>query len=152
MKVCLISSTGGHFDELLKIVPAVKDYDYFIVTEHSQLTLGAGKDHKVLYLRQQERKDATFVFTFLINIFRSFRYYLKERPKIVVTTGAGAALPMCLIGMIFGSKIVCVESYAKIFTPSMTGRLLYKIADEFYIQWEELAESYPKAKYKGALY
>ncbi|MNC82123.1 Oligosaccharide biosynthesis protein Alg14 like protein [compost metagenome] len=51
-----------------------------------------------------------------------------------------------------GAKLVYVESYAKIYSPTLTGRLIYKIADEFYIQWETLQEAYPKAKYRGALF
>ncbi|PQP82922.1 polysaccharide biosynthesis protein [Paenibacillus sp. PCH8] len=154
MKVCLISSTGGHFDELTKIIPAVEEHDYFLITEKNKSRTSytdQGKG-KVYFLMQQERKNAMFLLIFVANIIKSFFLYLRERPKVIITTGAGATYPFCLIGKIFGAKLIYIESYAKIYSSSATGRLMYKISDEFFIQWETLQDSYPNAKYRGALF
>ncbi|MGQ8870918.1 PssD/Cps14F family polysaccharide biosynthesis glycosyltransferase [Paenibacillus sp. TSA_86.1] len=152
MKVCLISSTGGHFDELTKIIPAVEDHDYFIITEKNKSGSVHTSRNKVYYLMQQERKNLLFLLVFAANIIKSFYLYVRERPKVIITTGAGATYPFCLFGKLFGAKLIYIESYAKIYSSSATGRLMYKISDEFFIQWETLQDSYPNAKYRGALF
>lgn len=152
MKVCLISSTGGHFDELIRVIPAVEEHDYFLITEQNKSRKMQPPHRKIHFLMQQERKNALFFLIFLMNIVKSFYLYVLERPKVIITTGAGATYPFCLIGKVFGAKLIYIESYAKIYSSSATGRLMYKISDEFFIQWETLQESYPNAKYKGALF
>jgi UDP-N-acetylglucosamine:LPS N-acetylglucosamine transferase len=88
----------------------------------------------------------------LYNTFKSFFLYLKIRPKYIITTGAHTAGPMCLIGHIFGSKIIYIETFANSITKSKTGRLVYKFADLFIVQWESMLTLYPKAKYGGWIF
>ena len=71
---------------------------------------------------------------------------------MVVCTGVLATVPMCLLCKLFGKKLVYIESYAKVRTPTLTGKLLYPFADRFYVQWRELLEFYPKAVYVGGVY
>ncbi|MGE7683274.1 PssD/Cps14F family polysaccharide biosynthesis glycosyltransferase [Peribacillus simplex] len=152
MKICLVSSTGGHLNELKKIIPAVQNYEFFFVTEQSQMSKELKDQFKVYYLIQQERKNIRFLKNMISNIFKSLHILIKENPKVIISTGAGAVFPICLLGKFFGKKIVYVESFAKVNSPSLTGKLVYTFADEFYIQWESLKEFYPKAKYRGSLY
>ena len=78
--------------------------------------------------------------------------YIKVRPKYIVSTGAHIAGPMCLIGKIFGSKIIFIETFANSQTKTITGKLLYKFTDLFIVQWESMLELYPKAKFYGSLF
>ncbi|MDR7078851.1 UDP-N-acetylglucosamine:LPS N-acetylglucosamine transferase [Neobacillus niacini] len=151
-KVCLISSTGGHLSQLRQLVPIVKNENFYFVTEQHTSTEALKEKYNVYYLTQQDRKNINFVFVFLFNILYSLFIVLKERPTLIISTGAGAVLPTCILGKLLGSKILFIESFAKIDTPTITGRIIYKFADRFYIQWEELKKHYPKAKYKGAIY
>ena len=59
---------------------------------------------------------------------------------------------MCLIGKIFGSKIIFIETIANMNTKTVTGKLVYKFADLFLVQWEDMLKLYPKAKYFGSLF
>ena len=86
------------------------------------------------------------------NICKSLYILIKERPTHIFTTGAGAVFPTCLIGKIIGVRIVYIESFAKINSKSMTGKLIYLFADRFYVQWEEMLKVYPKALYYGPVY
>lgn len=152
MKICLVSSTGGHLVELRKIIPAVKNHDYFLVTEQSEMSIELKDQYNVYYLVQQERKNIHFIKNMASNVIKSLRILMKENPKVIISTGAGAVFPICLFGKLMGKKIIYVESFAKVDSPSVTGKLVYKFADEFYIQWESLKEYYPNAKYRGSLY
>ncbi|WHX40255.1 PssD/Cps14F family polysaccharide biosynthesis glycosyltransferase [Mesobacillus sp. AQ2] len=151
-KICLISSTGGHLTQLRQLIPIVKDQKFFLITEQHKSTEMLSKQFDVYYLKQQERKSLIFLFVFLFNIINSFLIIAKERPDFIISTGAGAVLPACVFGKLFGAKIIFIESFAKIDTPTLTGRIVYKFADRFYIQWEELRKHYPKAVFKGAIY
>ena len=70
----------------------------------------------------------------------------------MITTGVLAMIPMALITKLFGKKLIYIESFAKISSPTQTGKLLYKYADRFYVQWEKMKEFYPNAIYKGGIY
>ena len=77
---------------------------------------------------------------------------MKEKPDVVITTGALVAFPICLIAKIFGKHIIYIESFARVNSRSLTGRLLYPISDLFLVQWEEMLKFYPKAKYVGGIF
>ncbi|OAS17181.1 PssD/Cps14F family polysaccharide biosynthesis glycosyltransferase [Paenibacillus oryzisoli] len=152
MKICLASSTGGHLGELKKIIPAVAEHNYFIITEQSEMSRSLKDQERVYYLAQQERKNVLLFLHLFLNLFMSLYILVKERPKVIITTGAGAVLGLCVLGKLFGAKVVYIESFAKVYTASVTGRLIYKIADQFYIQWEQLRDVYPTGTYRGSLY
>lgn len=154
-KVLFISSTGGHLSELLQLKPMFKNYDYHLITEKTKSNENLKKEHanKVNYLLYGTKdKFFTYPFKLIINSFKSLYFYIKIRPKYIVTTGAHTAGPMCCIGKIFGSKIIFIESFANSSTKTITGKLIYNFADLFIVQWESMLELYPKAIYKGGIY
>ena len=154
-KVLFISSGGGHLSEMMRLSPMFEKYDYFIVTEKTKTTkyLKDKYKNKVNYLLYCTKK--TFIiypFVLLINCFISLFIYLRERPKVIITTGTHTAGPMCCIGKIFRSKIIFIETFANRTSKTVTGKLLYPIADLFVVQWEDMLKLYPKAKYWGCIY
>lgn len=155
-KILFISSTGGHFNELKQVFPVSEHYDYYIVTEKDRttekLTNQYGK--KISYLWYGTRKKiVSYSFKLLYNCFKSLWIYIKVRPKIIISTGAHTAGPMCCIGKLFGSKIIFIETFANRTTKTITGRIVYHFADVFIVQWKEMLELYPKAIYfDGGVY
>jgi UDP-N-acetylglucosamine:LPS N-acetylglucosamine transferase len=151
-KICFISSSGGHLTQLLNVVHSLESYPLCLITEKNATTIDLSQKYKAYYLLQQDRKNHMFLFIFLANLIRSIYFYLSIRPKIIISTGAGCVVPFCFISKLFNTKIVYIESFAKVKTPTITGKLIYKIANRFYIQWPELKKYYPKAIYKGIIY
>ena len=89
---------------------------------------------------------------FLKNLFRAYRIFRKERPDLIVSTGAEIAIPVILIGKLFGATSVYVECGAQVVNPSVTGRVMYWLSDHLFLQWHELTKVYgPKAKFAGSL-
>ena len=88
----------------------------------------------------------------IINFFKSIYIFIKERPDYIVTTGVLAIIPLVLIAKLFRRKIIYIESFAKISSPTETGKFIYKFADRFYVQWPKMKDIYPKAIYKGGIY
>ena len=154
-KVLFISSTGGHLSELMRLSPMFEKYEYFIITEKtkSNLSLKDKYPKKVGFLVYgTKRKFITYPFKLIFNCFKSLYYFIKFRPKVVVTTGTHTAGPMCCIAKLFRRKVVYIETLANSNTKTATGRLLYHIADLFIVQWEDMLKLYPKAKYGGWIY
>ena len=151
-KICLISSSGGHFEQLLMLRKLSSDYDIFVVTEKTKYNK---KDKKIdHFVSQVNRKEILFLPKMLIIFLKSLFIYLREKPDVIISTGVLAAIPMLFIGHLFKKKVIYIESFAKINSPTMTGNLVYKKkwADQFYVQWETMKEFYPDAIYKGGIY
>ena len=104
------------------------------------------------YLYQVNRREKAFPLRLLVNSFRSVRIFLHERPNLIITTGALAIIPMSLLMKMFGGKLIFIESFAKVTSPTETGKFLYRFTDRFYIQWEYLKTFYPKAIFLGGIY
>jgi len=104
------------------------------------------------FLRQVNRKEKMFIPVMLLNTLRTIFIYAKERPDVVITTGVLAVLPMCLLSKLMRKKLIYIESFAKVNTPNESGKLLYKYADRFYVQWESMLKVYPNAVYLGGIY
>ena len=154
-KVMFIASTGGHLNELMQLKELFKYYDYHLVTEKTSSNLALKDKYKnrvnyVIY----GTKDHKFIYPFklLLNCFIELFIFIKVRPKYIVTTGAHIAGPMCCLGKIFGSKIIFIETYANSDSKTITGKLVYKFADLFIVQWESMLKLYPNAKFYGSLY
>ena len=79
---------------------------------------------------------------------------MKEKPDVIISTGVLACIPMIYIGHLLKKKVIYIESFAKINSPTMTGKLVYKKkwADQFYVQWKSMKKYYPAAIYKGGIY
>jgi beta-1,4-N-acetylglucosaminyltransferase len=82
----------------------------------------------------------------------TFGILLRERPKLIVSTGSEIAIPAFYLAKLFRIKTIFIESWARVIEPSGTGRLVYPVADVFLVQWECLLPKYgKKAKYEGAV-
>jgi UDP-N-acetylglucosamine:LPS N-acetylglucosamine transferase len=89
---------------------------------------------------------------FILNIFTSLKIIYKERPELVITTGGHVSLPICFIGKLFGSKLLYIESFSRINSKSLSGKIIYNIADKFLVQWKSMLEVYGnKAEYWGKI-
>lgn len=151
VKICFAASSGGHYEQLLMLKPLMEKYNSIIITEQTSYHTEV-KGQKMYYMKQVNRKENIFLWHMLINVFRSIKIFLKEKPDVVICTGVLAMIPICLICKMFGKKLVYIESFAKITSPTETGKLLYKFADQFYVQWEQMLEFYPEAIYLGGIY
>ena len=150
-KICFIASSGGHFEQLMMLKPLMKKYSSFLVTEKTNYSV-ANYDIPFYYLKQVNRQEVKFIPYMLINTIKTLGIFFKEKPDVVISTGALATIPMCITAKLFRKKIIFIESFAKINSPTLTGKLVYKFADQFYVQWEEMKIFYPDAICKGGIY
>lgn len=147
-KVLFISSTGGHLSELLKLKPMFKDYDYHIITEKDKSNEYLKEEYgtRVSYLPYcTRRKIISYIFIYTFLIMKTVYLFAKIRPEVVVSTGTHTAVPMCYLGKLCGKKIIYIETFANINRKTLTGKIIYPIANLFIVQWKTMLKLYPKA-------
>ena len=147
-RAVVVASGGGHLAEALLAIEGVPLRTIVVTlrlphTENTLQELGLRRDYLI-----NPHGDP---FKYLVNIWQSFWLVMKYRPELVISTGAGMVVPICMIARLLGAKLVFIETAARVNTPSRTGKFLYRFADEFYVQWEPLLKVYPRAKYGGVL-
>lgn len=157
-KVMFIASTGGHLDELLQLGPCFKKYDYSLVTEKTKSNLGLKNKHvgRVHYIISGTYTTLgaklLYPFKLFLNCWISLFLMIKLRPDVVVTTGSHNVGPMCCLAKIFRKKVIFIETFANRTSPTKAGKIIYKFADVFIVQWEEMLQFYPNAIYGGWIY
>lgn len=151
IKICFAASSGGHYEQLLMLKPLMEKYDSFVVTEETIYKTKI-KNEKMYYLYQVNRKEKIFFMRMIVNAIKSLRIFIAEKPDVVICTGVLAMIPMCFLVKIVGKKLIYIESFAKVTSATKTGKLMYKFADQFYVQWKPMLEIYPKAIYLGGIY
>lgn len=151
LKICFAASSGGHLEELMMLRPLMGRYDSFIVTERTMYE-ASDEENRFYYLQQVNRREKSCFLRLAANAFLSLKILFTEQPDVVITTGVLAVIPLCLLCRIWGTKLVFIESYANVHSPTRTGKFLYRFADHFYVQWPELLKFYPGAVYLGGIY
>jgi beta-1,4-N-acetylglucosaminyltransferase len=154
-KILLVSSDGGHLAQLLSLQPMFEKYDYLIVTEKSPATLPLADKFNIQFLRPRPRdnkKNLSFFYVMMINIFKTLKILLKHKPKYIISTGSLVALPSCYLGKILGARVVWILTFARITSKETSANLAYPISDLFIVQWPEMVKYYKKSVYLGSIY
>ena len=147
MKVAFVGSHGGHLTELLYLVAALSPDDHFFF-----LTYDNQRTRLIPYTKYLIANIGYNYLLMAIAFVRIFFIFLRERPDVIISTGAEVAIPAFYIGKLFGAYCIFIELWAAIYAPTQTGKWLYPIADEFYVQWESLLPHYgPKARFRGTI-
>lgn len=150
-KICLVASSGGHIEELMQLKALRERYSYFLMVPRTKWTENI--EGKKYFIKDINRKNKLVKALTFVGIFiQQIPIFLKERPDIVVTTGAVVAVPVCIYAKLFHKKVIFIESIARVTTRSQTGQILEKIADLFLVQWKEQLICYPDAVYGGWIY
>lgn len=153
MKIGIAFSGGGHYLEAMqacRALLAAEEHSYFFVTYPQARTFDS--QVRVHFVTHPEHGGLVRrAWLLLRNCGQSLRVYAREKPDLIISTGADVTLPIMLIAKLFGRKLIFIESGANVTQPSLTGRLIYRFADLFIIQWQELQPFYPRAIYGGSL-
>jgi UDP-N-acetylglucosamine:LPS N-acetylglucosamine transferase len=145
MKICLVSSCGGHLTEVRTLRSVYECLEHFYVLDDKVL-LPQDMQGKTHFVHHSERDWLT-----LLNLIAAWRILRKERPQLILSTGAGVVVPFALVGKLFRIRIVFVESFTRVTSPSLTGRIMYRLADRFFYQWKSLEHFFPSGVYGGPL-
>ena len=152
LRICLAGSGGGHVRQLLDLQPAWSRHDYFFVTEDTALGRTLANAHRTHFVPHfawgQAKLGAPFrmVGRAISSFFRSLGFMMRERPDLIISTGAGAVIFPVLLGRMLGARVLVIESFARFEGPSLFGRIATPFAHDVVVQSAKLAAYYPRAK------
>jgi UDP-N-acetylglucosamine:LPS N-acetylglucosamine transferase len=157
LKILVVLGEGGHTKQLLTLIDLLGDnYKYeYILTKEDNLSANQIKYNGPIYrLRRPRGKNTKLIKVFLRTIIvsiKSFFILLGNRPDAILSNGPAISVPVSIIGKLLGIKIIFVESASRITSLSFSGRIMYRWADLFFIQWPQLKRQFPMARYAGRL-
>ncbi|MEC4816905.1 MAG: PssD/Cps14F family polysaccharide biosynthesis glycosyltransferase [Scytonema sp. PMC 1069.18] len=146
MKLMLVCTSGGHFATMRRLKSFWCLHERVWVTDYKADTAILEQNERIHWLPYQGPRD---VVALLLNIPKTFLILYREKPDIVISTGASLAINFAFVSKILGIKFVFIESLSRSSELSLSGKLVYFISDEFYVQWSGLCEKYSKAVFKG---
>ena len=146
LKICLAASAGGHLSQLLKIAPISCGHEIFCITTKEEIREKLQDYGPTTVVGECNRQHPFLV----LKVFgRCLKVIFKNKPDVVISTGAAAGCMACFLGKLLGAKILWLDSITNVEKPSLSGRMVRYIADVFLVQWPELAEKYKNAEYVG---
>lgn len=146
IKICIACSAGGHLQQALAVAQSLP-YPKYLVTYAAAHVSEATRGIKTYAITHCRRNPILI----LKNAWESLTILLREKPQVVLSTGADVAVPTCILGKLLGAKLIYIESGGQVYTPSLSGKIVYHFADLFLVQWKPALKNFPKAKYGGPL-
>lgn len=149
LKICLVGSSGGHLTHLYMLKSFWKNKNRFWVTfdKPDARSILQGEIMYNAYYPSNRSIKALF-----INTWRAIKILNREKPNLIISSGAAPAIPFFWIGKLMGAKTVYIEVFDRIDSPTLTGKICYPVTDRFIVQWEEMKEVYPKAVNLGSIF
>lgn len=144
----LVCTSGGHFSTMRGLEEFWSQHKRVWVTDFKQDTKIIADQETVYWLPYQAPRD---YWSILKNFPATFRIILKEKPDMIISTGASLAINFAIAAKILGCRFIYVESISRSEELSVSGKIVYPLVDEFYVQWQRLTAKYPKASFKGTV-
>ncbi|KAL7683896.1 putative oligosaccharide biosynthesis protein Alg14 [Plasmopara halstedii] len=172
IRVMAVLGSGGHTTELLKLMKRLHRDIYtpvtFVIAETDKTSQTKTEldwkpkdcDSFAFIPRSREVGQSWFssVPSTLHAFFSCLGLVYSRRPQLVLCNGPGTCIPICIAVVLFrvlgihtDSKIIFCESFARVQHLSLTGKMLYYVADEFVVQWPQLQVKYPRTKHLGVI-
>lgn len=157
MKILVILGSGGHTAQMLKLVDLLGErFEYaYLISMEDRLSLKKIKVRGEVCFAHRARAYEDNIIVTLFKIARlfveAFLIIVRSKPKAIVSAGPGIAVPVSILGKLIRKKVIYIESWSRVYRGSMSGRILYRFADLFFIQWPDLKVVYPRAVYAGRL-
>lgn len=148
MRILFACSTGGHLDQLYRLRSWWESHDRAWVTFADPQSESMLRGERVYPAYSPTTRN---VPNAVRNLGLALRVLRTERPDVVISDGAGVAVPFFVAARVAGIRTAYLEVYDRIKRPTMTGRLCYPLSDLFLLQWPEQAELYPRGQVVGCL-
>ncbi|GFO18929.1 UDP-n-acetylglucosamine transferase subunit alg14-like protein [Plakobranchus ocellatus] len=168
VSILAVMGSGGHTREMISLVNALGGHyspRYFVIAETDKMSEHKiqkmeSSNSKIIYIprsREVKQSYATSILSTIWAVLFSVPLVFRLRPDVILCNGPGTCIPICFAGLLLkvtgchNTTIVYVESFCRVTSLSLSGKLLYYVIDEFFVQWPELKDKYPHAKYVGRI-
>ncbi|MDY4971308.1 MAG: PssD/Cps14F family polysaccharide biosynthesis glycosyltransferase [Lachnospiraceae bacterium] len=149
LKICLVGSSGGHLTHLYMLKPFWEKHDRFFVTFDKEDARSLLQDEKMIPCYFPTNRSLKAL---IINTKLAWKVLRREKPDLIISSGAAVAVPFFYLGKLFGAKLIYIEVFDRIDKPTITGKMVYPITDQFVIEWEEMKKVYPKSVNLGSIF
>lgn len=149
LRICLVGSSGGHLTHLYMLKPIWKNVKRFWVTFNKVDANSLLNDEKLYYCYFPTNRN---LWNLLRNTFLAVKILCKEKPNLIISSGAAVAIPFFYLGKLFGAKTVYIEVFDRIDKPTLTGKLVRPVTDKFIVQWSEMENVYKNSKNLGSIF
>ena len=147
-RICLATSGGGHTSQLLKLADSWSGHETFCITTTEVVRAKLQRYGKVYTVGECNREHPLRVIRVLV---KCVGVIWRERPDVVISTGAAAGCMVCFLARALRAKIIWIDSITNVDRISLSGRMVRHIADLFLVQWPELAKKYSNVEYLGTV-
>lgn len=148
LNICFAASSGGHLTQLLRLRPLWADRQHFFVTNRES-ALKTLRDRSRAYAVGWGNRQHPALM--IVMVYRCLRIWVRERPNVVISTGAAVGCVMALIVKLTGGKVIWIDTISHVSHLTLSGRIIRPFADIFLVQWPELTERYKGVAYEGAV-
>lgn len=149
IKICLVGSSGGHLTHLYMLKKIWSRQQRFWVTFDKPDANSILKDERKYNCYFPTNRN---IVNLVRNTFLAIKVLWKERPDLIISSGAAVAVPFFYLGKLMGAKLIYIEVFDRIDKPTMTGKMVYPIVDKFIVEWDEQLKVYPKAINLGSIF
>lgn len=146
--VALVCSSGGHLAQLLVLRPWWSTHDRFWVTFDKEDAIAALAGERTYWSYHPTNRN---LWNLVRNTILAVRILMRERPRLIVSTGAAVAVPFFYLGRLFGARTIFIEVVDRVDSATLTGRLVRRVSDEILVQWPEQQRLYPGSSVIGRL-
>ncbi|KAB0792409.1 hypothetical protein PPYR_14368 [Photinus pyralis] len=169
-KTVICIGSGGHTTEMLELVKQLDTERYtprhYILANSDTTSLGkvqsleTSRDHRIVAIprsRSVGQSYFTSVVTTAYSTLYSVPILARIRPDLLLCNGPGTCVPLCVVAFVLKAAFVCdtkivfVESFCRTKTFSLSGRILFYLADHILVQWPLLKSRCRRADYVGQL-
>ena len=146
--IALTCSAGGHLSEMRQLDFFYAQHKHFFITFKRPDTESLAKKERVFFIERPARNIVKTLQAFVT----AWKILSRERPRLIISTGADVTVPVCVAGKLLGIRILFIESFCRPETPGWTGRILGWFADYVVYQWSDLKKYYPSGIYSGSIF
>ncbi|MFW6774486.1 UDP-N-acetylglucosamine--LPS N-acetylglucosamine transferase [Nocardioides sp. CPCC 205120] len=147
-RALLVSTQGGHLAQLLALRPWWEQRQRTWVCPDTPDVRDRLADERVVTSYSPTTRN---VANLLRNLVLAWRVLRRERPDVVVSAGAGVAVPFFVLAWVLRIPTVFLEVYDRVDSPTMTGRLCGPFTTRRVVQWDTQLDVYPDAALVGPL-
>ncbi len=155
--VLVVLGDGGHTAEMVRLLALLgPNYHYgYVITTGDQISEGKIPFPGPIWrLTRPRAKDDPFwraAWHLGRSLVEAGWLLARLRPAAVLGSGPAILVPLAIFGKLWGAKIIFVETGSRVSQLSLTGRMMLRLADQFFVQWESLHQRYPHTIYAGRL-
>ena len=163
----VVLGSGGHTAEMLRLITAF-DFDRYgpltLVTAATDTTsrakaerelpreaLATARWAEIPRAREVGQSFGSSVPSTLHALWACVHLIWTAAPDLILVNGPGTCVPVAVLGRLSGARVIFAESWCRVESLSLTGRIMYWVAHRFVVHWPELVDRYPRAEYLGRI-